>query len=299
MIYKYSQLTERISYEGVKIKDPTKRRKIPQHLGQFKLLFTEIMFLTKKSNKNNNNKVLYVGSAEGYHIAKLADLFPYLKFDLWDPGRFNIEKRPNIEIFNKFFTKKDAYSYKNEGDNILFICDIRTLKIAEYVKQQDNEKIDNIIDEDNQKQLEWVQIINPICAFLKFHPPYRPGKTKYFKGTIYLQPYSLIATEVRLLTNNYNDLTEYDNTEFDEKLAYFNFLIRSKFNIYKRWIKILEKYKIENSWDNNIALYIIDYYLRKIKKIKSDEEVGKLFMDILEFHKKEYGKKYNAIFTQV
>src|SRR3989337_580684 len=129
MIYKYSQLSndERMNYDEMrKIDCGHVGREI--HLGQLKLLITELMFLSKKSEKGN--KVVYVGAAEGYHTAKLADMFPQLTFELWDPGKFTVLKRDNIKIFNAFFTTKNAQDYAHEGNNILFISDIRNLEIS-------------------------------------------------------------------------------------------------------------------------------------------------------------------------
>ena len=83
-VYKYSQLTDRITYRDA-LQKGCISEKIKIHLGQLKLLISEIMFLTKKAK--DGDRVLYVGAAEGYHTAKLADMFPTLTFDLWDPGR--------------------------------------------------------------------------------------------------------------------------------------------------------------------------------------------------------------------
>lgn len=292
-IYKYSQLNKKISYNETKqincggIKE--------YHIGQLKLLISEIMFLTKKSKPFN--KVLYVGAAEGYHIAKLADMFPNLIFDLWDPGKFCVDERNNINIFNNFFTNANAASYKNQGNNILFISDIRTLDIAKFTKEKNEDKIDQLIEDDNNKQLKWIQIIKPIYAFLKFRPPYRPGMTKYLNGTIYLQCYSPSSTETRLLTNNYNDLIEYNNTDFDEKLAYFNCFIRNDKNLIK-WKLVMEKYNIKNIWDNNYAFYVLYYYLDKMGYSKSDDDIAKLFNEIIKFLQIKYPKKYDYLFHQ-
>lgn len=290
MIYKYSQLTKRRKYTDSKI---YKERKV-YHFGQLKLLFSEIMFLTKYAD--NGNKVLYVGAASGYHIALLADLFPFLEFDLWDPAKFNIEEKNNIHKFNRFFTTKDAENYKKEGKNILFISDIRNLDIQHVRK--DITKLDRLVDDDMDKQMNWVKIINPKSAYLKFRLPYSPGNTKYFAGTVYLQIFSPESTETRLLVNNYNKMKTYDHTEFDEKLAYFNCCIRGSDKSYKRWSKILDKYNLKNDWDTTMALYVVHYYLNKIKNIKSDEETGKLFMKLLNYHIKDNEKKYRNLFTK-
>ena len=284
-IYKYSQLEKKIPYDQI-LKNECNHTK-QYHLGQLKLLISEIMFLTKKSK--HVNKVVYVGAAEGYHIAKLADMFPNLTFDLWDPGRFTVESRKNINIFNKFFTNKEAITYKNQ--DILFISDIRTLDIAKFRKEKRIDKIDQLIENDNDMQLKWIQIINPKYAFLKFRPPYKPGKTKYLRGTIYLQCYSPMSTETRLMTNNYIDLTEYDNIEFDEKMAYFNCFMRNNM-VDAKCNHIMEKYNIKKIWDNIYAFYVLSLYLDKLHNIKLDDEVAKLFNEIVAFLGNRYPNKY-------
>jgi len=293
MIYKYSQLKKRMTYNDM---EKHNCKETSYHLGQLKLLMSEIMFLSKTFNPGN--KVLYIGAAEGYHIYQLAVMFPMLTFDLWDPGRFGIEEHKNIKKFNYFFTNKTAETYKNQGGNILLMSDIRNLEIAN-VRHHSEEKLDDIILEDNKKQLSWVRIIRPRYAFLKFRLGYLPGQTEYLTGKIYLQPYSPLSTETRLFTKNYDDIISYDNIEFDEKMAYFNCFIRLKNNINDtRWNDIMKKYKIKNIWDNSLTLYIINHYLDKVKNIKSDEETVKLFNEIINFMKKKYKQKYDVVYDK-
>ena len=296
IIFKFSQLNKKISFKEAeeKIKsDPNFKPEL--HLGQLKLFFCELLFLTKYIK--NATKVLYVGAAEGYHIAKLADMFPDVMFDLWDPGRFKVEPRNNIKIYNQFFTIDSAKSYANREDKILFMCDIRTIAIAKLIKHGETTKVDNLVEEDMLMQAEWIKIINPLYAYLKFRLPWHTNKSSYLKGTIYLQPYSPSSTETRLMTNNYTDYVEYDNKDYDDKIAYFNFCIRYDNNIlYDRWDDIFKKYKLLNCWDNAYGLYITDYYLRKIHNVTSDNEIGKLFMNIVNYHIKRYGKKYDIMF---
>jgi hypothetical protein len=291
MIYKFSQLRKRINYEEAK----EKYKHIKEiHLGQLKLLISEIIFLTKYAK--DGNKVVYIGAAEGYHIPKLAELFPNLSFDLWDPASFKIKETNKIHIFNKFFKDRDAENYVKEHNNILFISDIRTLEIATFRKKYQIEKIDKLILNDMNTQLKWIQIIKPIAAYLKFRLPYESGKTKYLQGTAYLQAYSPSSTELRLSTANYTDLIDYDNKEHDEKMAYFNCCIRYSKIEYKRWSKIMDKYKIKNIWDNNMSFYVLDYYLWKKREIRDDEEVAKLFNDIIDFFIHLFGDKYNVVY---
>uniref|UniRef100_A0A6C0LSF8 Cap-specific mRNA (nucleoside-2'-O-)-methyltransferase n=1 Tax=viral metagenome TaxID=1070528 RepID=A0A6C0LSF8_9ZZZZ len=288
LIFEYSQLKNELDYHNA-LKN---ERHINLHLGQLKLFFTELFFLAKKAK--HINKVLYIGAATGYHISKLADLFPKLQFDLWDPGRFDVSPRPNIKIYNQFFTDTDAHKYKKEGTNILFMCDIRTIKIAEFKKNKDIEKMDELVEDDMMMQAKWAKIINPKWTYLKMRLPYEDEKMKYLTGKIYLQPYSPQSTEMRLLTNNYETYIEYNSKEVDEKMAYFNFKIRPFFHSNK-WKTIMDMYSLKNNWDNYIALTITYYFLKRQHHIQSKYDTGKYFMNIINFHIMKFGDKYNNV----
>lgn len=56
------------------------------HLGQRKLLLTEIEFYSKFSNHLDNTLVIYAGSASSEHHPIISKLFPKLKFILIDPN---------------------------------------------------------------------------------------------------------------------------------------------------------------------------------------------------------------------
>lgn len=294
-IYKYSQLIDRMSYNDINPTNCSKMTKL-YHLGQLKLLMSEITFLSKVSK--SHDKVIYVGAAEGYHIKYLADMFPDLMFDLWDKSKFAIDEADNINIFNRYFTDEDAQNYKDteDTDKILFISDIRNLGIRE-ASTQSIKKYDEIINEDNDKQLRWVQIIRPRYAFLKFRPPLSKGETSYLTGKIYLQPYSPISTETRLFTRNYDELITYDNQEFDEKMAYFNCIERFGVKDNSEWAEIMKENGIKVEWDNIYAMYILSFYLDKIKGVQSKEVVIKEFNNIIDFLVKKYGKKYSVIYN--
>lgn len=308
IVYKYSQLKERVDYNKtlnnflvIGHKEIKKRKNntihFNYHLGQFKLLITETLFLSKYAK--DGNKVVYVGAAEGYHTSYLADMFPNLTFDLWDPRKFDIQETDRIKIFNRNFEDSDAHNYAKDGKNILFISDIRSLSFGDVEKIPEKlEEGDNIVDNDMIMQKNWVRIIKPIYASLKVRFGYLGKISSYLTGDIYLQAYAPLSTENRLFTNNYTDEILYDNSEYDEKMAYFNFKIRMDIDKkYDRFSSILDKYNIQNNWDNNIAMYTLNYYLEKYKNIKDYERVGVLFMDIVNYHKKKYKYKYDVIFN--
>jgi len=295
LVYKYSQIPNdhRITYE--KSLELCKGKK-SMHLGQLKLFFAELLFLSMCAEPGH--KVLYVGAAPGYHTTKLADMFPELMFDLWDPRNFEVENRPNIKTYQDFFTDTTAKNYANTPEKILLMCDLRTLTIGKFKKQKNIEKMDELVDDDMKMQLKWCQMIKPVYAYLKFRLPYEIPHTKYLAGTIFLQPYSKISTEARLLTDNYEKMFIYNNIEFQEKLAYHNGYTRCHSKHYNKWKNIMDKYNLVNNWDNALALNITDYYLRRKKLDTSEENVGKLFMEIINFHMDKYGKKYQVLFNR-
>lgn len=260
------------------------------HLGQLKLLATEIHFLTKYYK--DGMTVLYVGSANGYHITKLAELFPTAKFDLWDPKKFEVKQSDKITLFNHYFTDEIAHKYKVDGKKILLISDIRNMPPTPKGSDEFGNDLERTVDGDMQAQLRWTRIINPVAASLKFRVQYY-GKIYYFTGDLWLQTYFPRSTEMRLFTTDYSTVMEYDGIEVDEKMAYFN--TNQRCAIYDKWIKVMKKNKIKNVWDNCYFLDILAYYL-KMKDKASAENVGNLFMDIIRFMNNRFGAKYNILF---
>lgn len=299
--YKMEHLSKRMDYTESKVHcKNVKLKKIK--FGQLKLLISEILFLTKTSK--GGEVVVYAGSAPGNHIYMLAILFPTLKFELWDARKHEVEDHPNIQTNIGLFTKTLAEKYRNRreaGEKILFISDIRNLDIGRVRKIKNfKEKFDEdlrIISTDMQMQMEWCQIINPEWAFLKFRLPYKEGKTEYLTGKIYLQPYSPISTETRLLTNDYTTTKIYDNQKNDELMAYFNCNIRFRPLSDHKWDNIMDNNGIKKLWDNYIAFYILLYYLeKKHGTTPSDQQVADLFEQIIDYHRKIYGSQYDYIY---
>jgi len=288
MKYRYDQIDKRIPYMN-------ENRNIGVHIGQLKLLFSEVFFISKFL-KMNPKKVVYVGAgSDGYHNTYLSKMFPQIQFDLWDPGKFNVEERPNIKIYNKFFNDSEAKKYEPEGKDILFMSDIRNLSIA---NERDNfDKSDKIVMADMNNQMRWVKLIKPIASFLKFRLPYITKSFDYFTGKIYMQPYSPITSEARIIVKNIDKIKTYDANEYDEKMSYFNNYIRYETKE-KRWTNIMNKYNIINNWDNSFAFYILRYYLKKTNKPNNDEDVASLFMDIIDFYRKLNKTKADNLFNK-
>lgn len=294
MIYKYSQLDpeNQISYnESISI---CRNKNI--HLGQLKLFFAELLFLAMHAKPGDT--VLYVGAAPGYHTNKLIEMFPGVKFDLWDPRDFEIDAHPDVKIYQEFFTDDSAKKYMNYEGRLLFICDLRDLGIGEFKKTNDIGSMDNIASEDMILQKKWCKMINPTMVYLKFRLPYEIPKTKYLTGTIYLQPYTKISTEARLMTDDYETEILYDNILFERMLAYHNAYNRCMSTRYSKWNEIMEKYNLKNNWDNAYGLYVTRFFLKNVNNDESMREVGKLFMEIIDFHVDKYGRKYSSLFIK-
>ena len=64
------------------------------HLGQRKLLLTEVNFLTGHGDFSKN--IIYIGAAPGHHIEFLSTLFPNHTFYLYDPRDFSIKQNSKI-----------------------------------------------------------------------------------------------------------------------------------------------------------------------------------------------------------
>ncbi len=307
-IYKPSQLTERINYEYAKNNHTAFGKEY--HLGQLKLLLSEIFFLSRYVHLQNVI-VLYVGAANGYHTYYMAKkLFPMFTFHLYDRTRFhkNFFDKPslgisnppdNIKLFMKYFTDEEAHVYKSKYENILFMCDMRNLDIKMF-KNNDSDSadsMDKIVGDDMNDQMTWGKIMKPIASYFKFRLPYKESTFEYFDGTIYLQPYAPLGTESRLLVTDYTKMKTYDCAEFDEKCAYFNFFIRAK-ETKTKWNKIMKKNKLKIIWDTQYALFITEFYLKKMKQPHKKSDTVKCFLDMLEYSQLENKKKFSRLYSK-
>jgi cap2 methyltransferase len=235
-----------------KYNEDTKNNNI--HIGQRKLLMNEIYFLTKYGDLSDT--VVYAGAAHGIHIPILTELFPH-KFLLYDPGKFLISDTDKIKIFNDYFTDDTAKIYSGKG--VLFISDIRaTLPkgLSKDSPTSNNNEFEDAVKENNAWQINWVKIMKPKMAMLKFRIPFNTLEPyEYFDGEIDLQPWAPPhSSETRLLTNG-QKMKMYILEEYDAKMYYYNNFIRTK-----------------NNYDINFEKYIWRQYFKKVGTAESDIE---------------------------
>lgn len=130
------------------------------HLGQRKLLLTEIEFYARFVRESKNKLVIYAGSASCEHLPAILELFPDLKFILVDPNYHAVNaeqkyiyQRPEIinQDNHEYFT---SFLKKQNND--------RKKKLSEIIKRNQetqfiyNDKKEDIYDKDNSNRKEYI-----------------------------------------------------------------------------------------------------------------------------------------------
>lgn len=234
------------------------------HWGQRKLFFSELEFLILYTSCNDKKDVLiYAGAAPGKHIPILADFFKSVYFILVDPEKFNCSKRNNIRIINDYFTDEIALSLKTEFPeeefNILFFSDIRSEGPGQPgFEEKLKGEVEAQIVNDHYLQWGWIKMMNPVISSFKFRLPYcsdikknseneeiftsllqkkypqkiffpSVNKLKYVDGVVFVQLWAPTgSTETRLAIFDPNSSKNWDYSQYEKRLAYFNHQIRRK-----------------------------------------------------------------------
>jgi hypothetical protein len=215
------------------------------HIGQRKLLITEVWFLSQYNLQNIKKEkeppiVIYPGAAPGTHILYLSKLFPNVEFHLYDMSRFDINLRnkstkpKNVFLHSQLFLDEETEYWKQkriDGRKIYLVSDIRALTGKEKAFKDK----ENVIHIDNILQYKWIEEIRPESAMIKWRVPFsedKPYNYKYLDGNILLQPWGGISTtETRLIVEcpNKNKPYKYKSINslvFEEKMAAFNNTIK-------------------------------------------------------------------------
>lgn len=274
------------------------------HWGQFKLLFNEIAFLNYFYSPSNHPRpiVVYAGAAPGTHIRILVKMFPQiLRWYLYDPRDFYLTleepEKSKVEIHQSLFTNDNAQEFARfaqQGFSVFLISDIRT---ANYLTMTSEENEKAIMD-DNNLQMEWVKIINPIFAHLKFRLPYfnkYPTRyVEYYDGIILKQPWApQTSSETRLVLKADAKVVSYDIKLYEDQLFYFNRVVRER-NPFKLPFISYDNAdyvtgELLNDFDSMITLQIIADWLTKNKTIPGKENVEQFYRWIL--NELNFGRK--------
>jgi hypothetical protein len=251
------------------------------HYGQRKLFLTELMFLSLVSNPKQQSIVVYAGAAPADHIWTLISCFPFIRFILIDPERWNkrfCDLQPALKQTSYRFSNQNRYKihdrievihgymtddlaktlstmYKNT--DLFFISDIRPTDVDHSVStiQERNSIIKNNMD----MQSQWLKLLNQnrknkIWAIFKFKPNFSESVTKYYKGFLFYQPWApLRSTELRLITDNDEDIINYDNTLVEKHMAWYNDFFRNH---------VIERNELTGIPDSILENCICKYFLK-------------------------------------
>ena len=187
------------------------------HLGQRKLLLTEVLYLIDHCHLSKN--ILYIGAAPAIHIPFLSELFPKNIFYLFDPKPIKIHETSQIIINQKYFSVESVNHLNND---FIIISDIRSEINIKMLPQE----IDSIIEKDMRLQEEWINLLSPKSALLKFRLPKSLSTFVYLGGKLLTQPWAPIDTFESRLIWNHEPMCEYNLQEYmimmnNEKLARF------------------------------------------------------------------------------
>lgn len=201
------------------------------HWGQKKLMYSEIEFLLWVEEQIGQVPLVmvYVGAASGTHLIKMSEMFPQVKFHLYDKAKFNSRLRPpQFKIYQQYFLDKDAHKWKkfreeHSDQPLVLVSDIRTASWS----TMDAFTVEKQVKQDQDWQMNWHQIMGPDFSMFKFRLPWDDGQTEYLRGKDRLQIYpGHNSTETRLWVEKGAPLVMYDNRKHEEQLAFFNRVLR-------------------------------------------------------------------------
>lgn len=160
------------------------------HMGQRKLLLSEIQLLTEyyKVAGAPHPTLVYVGSAPGTHLLFLHELFPKVRFVLYDgsrfdPGLLSPAKSSVFEVHNTFFldsTCDELARRLGSKTPIVFVSDIRS-------DAREAGSFEDQVMWDMLSQRRWAERLKPSLSLLKFRLPFTLRATdsvKYLPGRL-------------------------------------------------------------------------------------------------------------------
>ena len=257
------------------------------HWGQRKLALTTLAMINLFWNPEQIPKltIVYAGSAPGTNLKFVMEMYPQIEWHLYDPHPvgFNkeIKAKHQVHVFSIPFTNQVAKGWENR-DDVFFISDVRTDDITETG-----------IWNNMKMQEEWVEIINPVVAMLKFRLPYSGSKfsneidyTKgyapYLAGIVMKQPWAgQTSTETRLLIlrssmiNGKYPIHNWNIKVYEDKMFHLNSVIRESVHFYnpfylndstKRTTEINPP-ELLNDWDSLVETTILNDLLTKTSSV--------------------------------
>lgn len=252
------------------------------HMGQRKLLISEIEFLTKVGAFEESKLILYAGAAPGQHIPLLSQMFPKAKFVLFDPAFKSTEiATSSIIVRSQLFDQEAVDEFV--GQNVVLISDIRSTPNYEKHTKQYQAEFEKHVAENIKLQESWVKQLKPEASLLKFRLPFVKGKTEYIKGYFVFQAWEPPqSAETRLYSKSLETVV-LDHTVYEEQMFYFNTIYRPStffdvdqffglnFDILKESL-VLRRYLASRKFPQTNEqilnlMYIIDGFLNRRERV--------------------------------
>jgi len=251
--------------EYVPSKVCTANRKKNIHRGQWKLLISEIQFLTSElSSLSQTALCVYVGACSGKgesHLPFLMQMFPATKWLLCDPlfDEYNLEpfepliEKGRVSIYTGSCTEETAramndymlHNVQNEMSSLLDQIRARECELTLFISDLRSENADELtILNDMQLQYNIFHTLSHAnSAILKFRPPYpdtsqsiihpmfRDNVLTYPTGKIYWSVFGGVqTTETRIHIKQHSKMGYYDCSVYEQILYAFNMLERPTYD---------------------------------------------------------------------
>jgi hypothetical protein len=256
--------------------------------------------------------LLCIGSAPATHLTYLHEMYPKMKFVLYDRSNFN-KKLLNYKDSNGL-PIFDIY----EGDSGNFTDDIATnIVTTELYKTYDlllvssirtsastTDKFEDTIENDMKLQQSWVRILNPVMSLLKFRMSINMkdnDKLTYMSGKLIHGLWKHPKTTETYLLSNQSDINidnMYDFTSYNRSVFFHNKFVRPfsfRRALQEFPIQIIDKNLYCPCYDCYAELNILNEFINNSKKTGSSvDTLGKTISSIYaEFEEKMWSKTWD------
>jgi hypothetical protein len=233
----------------------------------------EIEFLTlvcKEIAEDKNLKckkivLIYAGASSSKNLHLLQEMFPFIKFLLYDPVKIETESSTMIEIRREYFTEETSLELVDKYSSYIriFMSNIRKADKANYIGNIRAEK------EDMSLQMNCHKILKPFKSLLKFRIPYPDIKAKtqadidFFDGKLYFPLWSLSSSiDSFMIVNTNAKIKTYAYHKYRNQMYRFNTVERVK--CYNHDVVARG---IDHCYDCRAEVYIFELYMKSYKEI--------------------------------
>ncbi|RNA14978.1 hypothetical protein BpHYR1_005028 [Brachionus plicatilis] len=240
-------------------------------LCEIEFLLEACLYLIKEKNVTKNKKIVcfYAGSAASKRLDKLQMMFPFIKFVLYDPKKFDIEQSEMIDIRQECLTENIALDLRKDYDDWIRLF-ISNIKRTGNFKSIETSKLDR---EDLSLQKSVHCLLKSHLSMLRFTVPNSStNEFEYFDGRIFLKPWSHRSSlDTNLIVCENSKPKKYFYKNYKNQLYRFNCVERTL--TYEHNVRELG---IDFCYDCRCEVYIFELYLNNLDKIFSVLSVGKI-----------------------